>query len=62
MPQLYPVPVVPSYLGRPRRGLVALLVGLTLSLGFASGVRAATTWTMCTSGCNYSSIKAAIAA
>jgi hypothetical protein len=41
---------------------VALLVGLTLSLGLASGIRAATTWTMCARGCDYSSIKAAIAA
>jgi hypothetical protein len=62
MPQLCPVPVVPSYLVRPRRGLVALLVGVTLSLGLAHGVLAATTWTVCASGCDYSSIKAAIAA
>ena len=62
MPQLCPVPVVPSYLVRPRRGLVALLVGVTLSLGLAHGVLAATTWTVCASGCDYRSIKAAIAA
>jgi len=41
---------------------MALLVGLALSLGLAHGVPAATTWTVCVSGCDYSSLKAAIAA
>jgi hypothetical protein len=41
---------------------MALLAGLALSVGFVAKVPAATTWTVCASGCNYSSIKAAIAA
>jgi hypothetical protein len=41
---------------------VALLLGLALSLGCVSRSQAATTWTVCASGCDYSSIKAAIAA
>jgi hypothetical protein len=49
-------------MARQRLWLVALLVGLALSLGFLSRVPAATTWTVCASGCNNTSIKAAIAA
>jgi hypothetical protein len=41
---------------------VALLVGLALSLGLANGAPAATTWTVCASGCDYTRIKSAIAA
>jgi hypothetical protein len=37
-------------------------VGLALSLGVIIGAQATTTWTVCASGCNYTSIKAAIAA
>jgi predicted outer membrane repeat protein len=47
---------------RSPRGLIALLVGLALSVGVSLGAQAATTWTVCASGCDYSSIKAAIAA
>jgi hypothetical protein len=43
-------------------GGVALLVGLALSLNLASGGQTATTWTVCASGCDDTSIKAAIAA
>jgi hypothetical protein len=60
MPQTFLVPVVPRCLARLWLWRVALLVGLALSL--ASGAQAATTWTVCASGCDYSSIKAAIAA
>jgi len=41
---------------------VALLLGLALSLSVATRVQATTTWTVCASGCDNSSIKAAIAA
>jgi hypothetical protein len=41
---------------------VALLLGLALSLGCVTRVPAATTWTVCASGCDYSRITAAIAA
>ena len=41
---------------------MALLMGLTFSLSFARIGQAATTWTVCASGCDYPSIKAAIAA
>jgi hypothetical protein len=55
-----------SLVGPARRRLkpwrVALLSGLALSLGLAAGIHAATTWTVCASGCKYMSIKAAIAA
>jgi hypothetical protein len=37
-------------------------VGLALSFGLSIGAQAATTWTVCASGCDYASIKAAIAA
>jgi predicted outer membrane repeat protein len=47
---------------RSQRGLIALLVGLALSVGVSLGAQAAATWTVCASGCDYSSIKAAIAA
>lgn len=62
MSQTFPVPAVSKRLARPRRGPVALLVGIVLSLGLVTGVPAATTWTVCASGCDYTSIKAAIAA
>jgi hypothetical protein len=62
MPQTFLVPVAPRGLARPRRWRVALLVGLTLSLSVVTRGQAATTWTVCASGCNSSSIKAAIAA
>ena len=62
MPQTFPVSVVLRCLARPRLGHVALLVGLALSLGVSLGAQAATTWTVCASGCDYTSIKAAIAA
>src|SRR6266545_4840431 len=53
--------ISPCRVRSPRR-LVALLVGLALSVGVISGAQAATTWTVCASGCDYASIKAAIAA
>jgi hypothetical protein len=62
MSQIYPVPTVPGYLVRLRRGHVAWLLGLALSFGLTIRAQAATTWTVCASGCDYSSIKAAIAA
>src|SRR5882724_8997261 len=62
MPRTFPVPAVPGCHIRPRRWPVALLVGLALSLGMIIETQAATTWTVCASGCDYSSIKAAIAA
>jgi hypothetical protein len=62
MPQTVSVRIVPRCLTRPWRGRVALLAGLALSLGMSLGAQAATTWTVCPSGCNYSRIKAAIAA
>jgi predicted outer membrane repeat protein len=62
MPQLCVVPAVPGGLARPRRWHVVLLLGLALSLGCVTRSQAATTWTVCASGCNYTSIKAAIAA
>jgi hypothetical protein len=62
MPQTCSGAAVPGCLIRPGRWRVALLVGLALSLGLAHGVPAATTWTVCANGCDYSSIKAAIAA
>ena len=39
-----------------------MLLGLALSVGMSLGAQAATMWTVCASGCDYSSIKAAIAA
>jgi hypothetical protein len=62
MQQAFSLSAVPGCLVRPRRWRVALLVGLALSVGLVSRVPAATTWTVCASGCNYTSIKAAIAA
>jgi hypothetical protein len=55
-------PVARGCMARQRLWRVALLVGLALSLSFVSRVQAATTWTVCASGCDYPSIKAAIAA
>jgi hypothetical protein len=52
----------PTCLAQLRLGRVALLVGLVLSLSIVIRVQAATTWTVCASGCTYTSIKAAIAA
>jgi hypothetical protein len=37
-------------------------VGLAFSVGVSLGAQAATTWTVCASGCDYNNIKAAIAA
>jgi hypothetical protein len=62
MPPLCVVPVVPGGLPRPRRWRVVFLLGLALSLGCVTRGQAATTWTVCASGCNYTRIKAAIAA
>jgi hypothetical protein len=62
MPQTVLVPVVLRCLARPRWGHVAWLVGLALSLSVVNRGQAATTWTVCASGCDYMSIKAAIAA
>jgi hypothetical protein len=62
MPQSLPVPAYPIGLAQRRLGPLALLVGLVLSLSIATKVPAATTWTVCASGCDYASIKAAIAA
>jgi hypothetical protein len=62
MPQICPLPAVPACLVRPRQWRVPLLVGLALSVGLARVASAATTWTVCASACNYTSIKAAIAA
>jgi pectin methylesterase-like acyl-CoA thioesterase len=41
---------------------VALLVGMAVSVGLARMASAAMIWTVCASGCDYSSIKVAIAA
>ena len=63
MPQMVPVPCWSrEALTQPRRWRVALLVGLALSVGVSLGAQAATTWTVCASGCDYTSIKSAIAA
>jgi hypothetical protein len=62
MPQTCPSSVISLGLVRSQRGLIALLVSLVLSLGVIIGAQAATTWTVCASGCDYSRIKAAIAA
>jgi pectin methylesterase-like acyl-CoA thioesterase len=62
MPQTFLYFAIPRCLVRPHLWWVALLVGLALSLSMGSGGQAATTWTVCASGCNYTSIKAAIAA
>jgi len=62
MLQTVPVHVVPRGLTQLWRWRAALLVGLALSLGMIIEAQAATTWTVCASGCAYNSIKAAIAA
>jgi hypothetical protein len=62
MPQTVLVCRVPTGFARLRRWHVALLLGLALSLGFVPRAQAVTTWTVCASGCDYASIKAAIAA
>jgi hypothetical protein len=61
MPQTFSVPAVPGFLAWSRWWRVALLAGLVLSLGLASGVPVATSWTVCASGCDYSSIEVALA-
>src|SRR5215510_12111045 len=62
MPQTLVVPAVPICRARPRLGRLVLLMGLALSLSVVPRVPAATIWTVCASGCDYTSIKAAIAA
>src|SRR5215211_5194295 len=62
MPQTCPSSVVSPGRVRSPRGLIALLVGLALSVGVSLRAQAATTWTVCASGCDYMSIKSAIAA
>jgi hypothetical protein len=62
MAQIGRMPVVPSRHVRPRGWKSALLVGLILNLGMSLEAQAATTWTVCASGCDYPMIKAAIAA
>jgi Right handed beta helix region len=62
VPQTCSGSVISPYRVRSPRGLVALLVGLVLSVGVSLGAQAATTWTVCASGCDYASIKSAIAA
>jgi hypothetical protein len=62
MTHISPMPGVPRGVARLWRWPVALLVGLALSLGCITRSPAATTWTVCASGCDYTSIKAAIAA
>jgi hypothetical protein len=62
MPQTCPGSVISPCRVRSQRRLVALLVSLALSVGVSIGAQAATTWTVCASGCDYASIKAAIAA
>jgi hypothetical protein len=62
MPQTFRMAVVFRGVGRPWRWPIALLVGLALSGGMLIEAQAATTWTVCASGCDYSSIKSAIAA
>jgi hypothetical protein len=62
MPQTCPGSVISPGRVRSQRRLVALLVGLALSVGMSLGAQAATTWTVCASGCDHASIKAAIAA
>jgi hypothetical protein len=62
MPQTCSGSVISPCRVRSPRGLIALLVGLALSVGVSLGVQAATTWTVCASGCDYTRIKSAIAA
>jgi hypothetical protein len=63
MPQTCPgSSVVSGVPVRPRRWRLALLVSLAFCFGMAARVPAATTWTVCASGCDDPSIKAAIAA
>jgi hypothetical protein len=54
--------VIPPCRVWSQRRLIALLVGLALSVGLSLRAQAATTWTVCASGCDYASIKSAIAA
>src|SRR5262249_44766017 len=62
LPQTCPSSVISPCRVRSQRGLIALLVALALSGGVIIGAQAATTWTVCASGCDYTSIQAAIAA
>src|SRR5262249_46997857 len=62
LPQTCPGSVISPCRVRSQRGLIALLVALALSVGASLGAQAATTWTVCASGCDYTSIQAAIAA
>src|SRR5262245_23663924 len=62
MPQTVPVRVVPRCLTQLWHWWAALLVALALSPGIIIESQAATTWTVCASGCDYPRIKAAIAA
>jgi hypothetical protein len=61
MPQTFLYFAIPRGLVRPHLWRVALLVGLVLSLSVVTRAQAATTWTVCAGGCDYTSIKAAIA-
>src|SRR5262245_42242739 len=61
MPQTFRVAAVPRCLVRQRRWPMALLVGLALSVGLIIETQAATTWTVCANGCDYSSIDVALA-
>jgi hypothetical protein len=61
MPQTVPVRVVPRGLPPRWRWRAALLVSLAWSVGMILEAPAATTWTVCASGCDYTSIKHAIA-
>jgi hypothetical protein len=62
MPQTCPSSVVSPGRVRSQWGLIALLVGLASTVGVSLGAQATTTWTVCASGCDYTRIKAAIAA
>jgi homoserine acetyltransferase len=62
MPQTCPGSVISPCRVRSQRRLIALLVGLAVSVGVSLGAQAATTWTVCASGCDYTRIKSAIAA
>jgi hypothetical protein len=62
MRQTVPMRMVPRGPAPLWRWPIALLVSLVLSVGVSLGAQAATTWTVCASGCDYSRIQAAIAA
>jgi hypothetical protein len=62
MPQTCPGSVTSPGRVLSQWGLIALLVCLALSVGVSLAAQAATTWTVCASGCDYTSIKVAIAA